>query len=526
MPDWTYHPLRPVTAAVVGRRRSQRAALRLLATLTSLPGGFRMVSAFAGRFGAPAEVAARLGASVPVAVARDAVRALPALGASVIEVRPVGPADVALIRRVAAGRRCTLVVGAAEPEVAAALAPHVDRIAGDDEPDLVRLSDPDVAGAAAALADPAVTVLATSALLVAAGPGWFQRVTEATAPPTEMKALPIEMTTPPVEVKAPTTEATAPAGPSGRASGIVVDPRRWPAWWWGMLVGLGMIVAGLGAAVITLGPLLAWYDNEYLGAGRGQLEAVNPRLVHFVQHDRISLAGALIAIGVLYAGLAWGGIRRGWTWARYAYLASGAVGFPTLFYFVSSGFVDVLHAAATVTLFPMFVLAVRHRPGPPRWTVRPEGPEFVRRRALVGQLLMILVGAGMLVGGVTISVVGLSSVFVTTDLAFLGTDTHHLQAANPRLVPFIAHDRAGFGGALMSAAAAIVLLSAWGWRRGESWVWWSLALAAVTGFAPAVVVHMFIGYTSFEHLVPVYLGIALTAVALTLAHPYLNRPRR
>ncbi|MEV6601657.1 hypothetical protein AB0M36_33100 [Actinoplanes sp. NPDC051346] len=492
MPDWTYHPLRSAAAAVGGRRRSQRAALRALATLTSLPGGFRLVSAFAGRFDAPAGVVERLGVTVPPAVARDAIRAMPALGAGVVEVRPVGPADVPLVRRAAAGRRCRLVVGAAAPEVAAALASDVDRIACGDEPDLVRLSEPDVAAAAAVLADPAVTVLATTDLLVTAGPGWFQRVGEATAPPERA---------------------------------VVVDPRRWPAWWWGLLVGTGMIVSGLVAAAITLGPLLAWYDNDYLGVDRGQLHAINPRLVHFVQHDRISLAGALVAIGVLYAGLATGGMRQGWRWARYAYLASGAVGFPTLFYFIGSGFVDVLHAVATAAMFPMFVLAVRHRPGAPRWSVRPDGPEPVRRRALVGQLLMVVVGAGMLVGGVTISVVGLSSVFVGTDLAFLSTDSHQLHAANPHLVPFIAHDRAGFGGALISAAVAIILLSAWGWRRGESWVWWSLALAAVTGFGPAVVVHLFIGYTSFEHLVPVYLGTALTAVALGLARPFLCRPR-
>ncbi|GGS59755.1 hypothetical protein GCM10010156_17860 [Planobispora rosea] len=49
----------------------------------------------------------------------------------------------------------------------------------------------------------------------------------------------------------------------------------------------------------------------------------------------------------------------------------------------------------------------------------------------------------------------------------------------------------------------------------------SPALAATAGFLPAVVVHMIIGYTSFVHLAPVYLGIALTALALALARPYL-----
>nr|BFE79618.1 hypothetical protein GCM10020093_022190 [Planobispora longispora] len=73
----------------------------------------------------------------------------------------------------------------------------------------------------------------------------------------------------------------------------------------------------------------------------------------------------------------------------------------------------------------------------------------------------------------------------------------------------------------MAAALAVILISMWGWRRGESWVWWSSALAAAAGFLPAVVVHMIIGYTSFVHLAPVYAGIGLTALALSLARPYL-----
>jgi multisubunit Na+/H+ antiporter MnhB subunit len=357
---------------------------------------------------------------------------------------------------------------------------------------LLRVDGVSVADAAAALADPATTVLATPAVLVAAGPGWFHRVAEATMP-----AVPVTGSRP------------------------TADPRRWPAWVWGVLVGLGMITGGVTAAAITLGPLLLWYDTDYLGWNRDRLHTVNGHLVYFVQHDRITLAGTMVAIGVLYAGLAWGGIRRGWTWSRYAYLASGAVGFPTLFYFLSSGFVEPLHVAAAVTLFPMFVLAVRRRPGRPRWAVLPDGPERTRLRAVTGQLVMIAVGAGMLTGGAAISVIGMSSVFVDTDLSFLNTAAHHLDTVNPRLVPFIAHDRAGFGGALMSAAVAVILLSVWGWRRGESWVWWTLTLTAVTGFGPAVLVHAAIGYTSVEHLIPVYLGIGLTAVSLYLSRPYL-----
>jgi hypothetical protein len=169
----------------------------------------------------------------------------------------------------------------------------------------------------------------------------------------------------------------------------------------------------------------------------------------------------------------------------------------------------------------MFVLAVARRPDTPRWTLAPDGPEPQRRRALTGQLILIGTGLGLLTGGVVVSVVGLTDVFVPTDLTFLGTHAGSLHEANPHLPPFIAHDRAGFGGALISAALVIVTLSAWGWRRGDTWVWWTLAGAAAAGFLPAVAIHMVIGYTSVVHLAPVYLGIALTGTALALSRPYL-----
>ncbi|XVQ09487.1 hypothetical protein ACQP1W_44330 [Spirillospora sp. CA-255316] len=37
MPDWTYHPLRRPAGALLGTRRSQRAALRVLALVLARP---------------------------------------------------------------------------------------------------------------------------------------------------------------------------------------------------------------------------------------------------------------------------------------------------------------------------------------------------------------------------------------------------------------------------------------------------------------------------------------------------------
>ncbi|WP_433602020.1 hypothetical protein ACQPXH_09900 [Nocardia sp. CA-135953] len=137
---------------------------------------------------------------------------------------------------------------------------------------------------------------------------------------------------------------------------------------------------------------------------------------------------------------------------------------------------------------------------------------MVRRRALVGQLLLVATGVGVFIGGVVISTVGLAFVFVPTDLEFMHTDAATLEAANAHLVPFVAHDRAA------SAARS--------WRRrlrscysdcgvGDR-VRHGVVDAARCGphrFGKCAVIH----YTAFVHLLPVYFGSAMLAVALILA---------
>jgi hypothetical protein len=495
VPDWTYHPIAPLATAVLGERRTQVLAMRFLAALVMRAGGSRWIPmVFDHPPSVPPTWVGRFGGSVPMSIAREAIAVLPVLGASVIEVGPVGVRDVDALRRATAGRACRVVAYAETDEGAEAAAPHVDHVTVGPALGVVRLSDPDLEPAYSALADPAATVLATPAVLLAAGPGWFNRVIEAATP-------------------------TA-AAPDLRS--VPRNPVRWPSWCWGLLVGLGLIVAGLGAAVIALGPVLLWYDRDYLGASVTDLHAVNEHLVGFLQHDRLTMAGNMIGIGVLYAGLSWGGLRRGRTWARRALLVSGLFTFLTYVYFLGTGgFVEPLHTAVVVTLFPMFVAAVWRRPSPPGWLPVPEGPEPERRRALWGQLLMIGVGGGLTVAGAVISTVGLTTVFVPTDLSFLGTQAHHLESSDAHLLPFIAHDRAGFGGALIGAGLAVLLISLWGWRRGERWVWWSLLIGCAVGTVPVLCVHIAIGYTSFEHLLPVYVLLIATVVALTLSRPYL-----
>lgn len=494
MPDWTYHPLSPIASSVLGERRTRVWAMKILAAVVTRAGGRRWIPRVFDHRPVPLQWQGRFGATVPPSIAREAIAVLPVQGAGVIEIGPVDTADIDTVRQATADRRCRVIAVATSPEVAVAVTPYVDAVSVAGDGGVVRLTESAIDVVLGLLADPSMTVLATPAVLIAAGPGWFNRVIEAAAPTSAPKAL----------------------------RDIGFDPRRWPAWIWGALVGLGLIVAGIGAAAIALGPVLLWYDSDYLGLSVHDLHGVNHHLVGFLQHDRLTMAGNMIGIGVLYLGLSWGGIREGHRWARNALLISGLVAFLTYFYFLVTGFLEPLHTVVVVVLFPMLMLAVWRVPSAAHWPSVVEGPESERRRALWGQLLMIGVGGGLFVAGVVISTVGLTSVFVPTDLDFLGTSSEALHAANQHLPSFIAHDRAGFGGALMAAGLAVLLISLWGWRRGERWVWWSLLIGCAFGTVPVLAIHFSIGYTHFEHLLPVYVLVVVTVVALGLSRAYLT----
>lgn len=82
-----------------------------------------------------------------------------------------------------------------DPEVGAELEPHVDQVIVGEPADRHYLTEPDIAAAVTALADSTATVLATPAVLIAAGPSWFNRVIEAaqpTAPPPTLRDVPLD----------------------------------------------------------------------------------------------------------------------------------------------------------------------------------------------------------------------------------------------------------------------------------------------------------------------------------------------
>ncbi|HEX6292394.1 MAG TPA: hypothetical protein VFZ66_24625 [Herpetosiphonaceae bacterium] len=314
------------------------------------------------------------------------------------------------------------------------------------------------------------------------------------------------------------------------------QPERQPVRRWGwrpwlaiLLLGYGMIFGGGLAWLIAATRVVLPYDEAFVQLSRRELAALNPRLLPFMAHDRITLAGTMISIGVLYAQLALHALRYGVHWAQRAVRASASVGFASFFLFLGFGYFDPLHAFVSLLLLPLFLLGMRQPASATPIIPQPDlANDVTWRSALWGQLLFVGLGIGLVLAGSAIAVIGVTSVFVPEDLAFLQTTRAELHAINPRLVALVAHDRAGFGGALVSNGLAVLLTALWGIRRGACWVWWTLCLAGLPGFIGALGVHLTVGYTDLWHVSPALAALGVYLLGLALLYPYLagNRAAR
>jgi dihydroorotate dehydrogenase len=343
------------------------------------------------------------------------------------------------------------------------------------------------------------SLAAVDAGLVLSGPGLIKRTNEALA---------------------------AVSGPTAGPEPFSLEAAR-HSWFWLFALGVAMLLGGTIATVLSCTHVLLPYDEALCGIPRGKLAEINPRLLPFMAHDRMSLAGTMLSIGILYAAIAWNAVRRGAHWAKVAVVVSATSGFFTFFLFLGFGYFDPFHAFVTAVLFQLMILGL-HAPLTPRATQAVaewrETPAW--RRAQWGQLIFIFCGLALIGAGLVICIVGCTSVFVQTDLDFLRTTAAKLLVVSERLIPLIAHDRASLGGMLIANGLAIWLAAQWGFRAGERWLWWTFALAGNIAFAGAVGVHLVVGYIHWEHLAPAIAGWFLWLLALALTRPWLTRAPR
>jgi hypothetical protein len=143
----------------------------------------------------------------------------------------------------------------------------------------------------------------------------------------------------------------------------------------------------------------------------------------------------------------------------------------------------------------------------------------------VGRILLLATAFCLAIGGLIISGVGTTTVFVPQDLQFMGLSADQLRAINPRLVPLIAHDRAGFGGGICCCGVTM-FFCIWCGRASRS-LWQTLLVTGLAGFGTGIGVHPAVGYLSFSHLAPALLGAGLftAGAGMTFRRMWFGMPR-
>ncbi len=298
------------------------------------------------------------------------------------------------------------------------------------------------------------------------------------------------------------------------------------------LAGSWLIASGLAAWYFASSGLLLPHDVSFLGITGPQLCAIDScRILAFMIHDRVAFGGAVIAVGFLYTWLARWPLARGEAWAFWTLALSGLIGFGSFLSYLEFGYLDLLHLWATAVELVLFgaglALAWRSLPlkqGPGRAFREALGRERLEKIG-AARALLAFVGAGIVFAGFTIWALGATRVFVPTDLEFMKMRAFQLRELSPRLIPLIAHDRSGFGGALCSTGAAVLIIAMCGLRRGEQALWAALLTAGLAGFGAAIGVHFMVGYTIASHVAPAIAGGAAFAAAIGLLYGPLNGDR-
>lgn len=289
-----------------------------------------------------------------------------------------------------------------------------------------------------------------------------------------------------------------------------------------LFAGLALILSG-GFAIFTAatGHFLP-QDTEFLGMTSAELCSLHQcRVVHFMIHDRVSWGGSLIAVGSLYMWLAEFPLKQKQAWAWWLFVVTGIVGFGSFLAYLGYGYLDTWHGLATLLLLPIFLVALARsnqtlaKPLTIRALFQPSVKPPWTSAFGIGRALLLATAFGMIAGGLTIMVVGMTSVFVPQDLQFMDLVAEDLRAINPRLIPLIAHDRAGFGGGIATCGLT-VFFCVWCGKPSRS-LWQVLFLAGIAGFSTAIGIHPIVGYNSLLHLAPAVLGALIFLLGILLS---------
>lgn len=280
------------------------------------------------------------------------------------------------------------------------------------------------------------------------------------------------------------------------------------------LTGISLALTGLFAILQSVSGQLLPQDSHAIGMDSSALiHAGNRHLLGFMFHDRVAYGGTLLAIGTGYLWLAAFPLKARQTWAWWALVFSGGIGFLAFLTYLGQGYLDSWHGVATLFLLPVFFAGV--------WRSRPRERSFRfiwsqanKDDGLAARWGRIVLGAcavGLIMAGLTIAIYGMTTVFVPSDLRFIGLNPPALSQISPKLIPVISHDRAGFGGGLCSIGCLLLFIARCA-DLNRSLVE-IVAVMGLAGFGAAISVHFAVGYVDFFHLLPAFVGFCIFLVA-------------
>jgi hypothetical protein len=148
-------------------------------------------------------------------------------------------------------------------------------------------------------------------------------------------------------------------------------------------------------------------------------------------------------------------------------------------------------------------------------------------------LLLMVIGALAFAGGFAVFL-AIVREFLPPDIHFHGMTAQDLcRVDDCRIVDFMVHDRAAWGGTMLGCAVLWAWLVVFPLSAKEPWAWWTLAVSGTVGFAS------FLGYLAYGYLdtwhgfgillmlVPFVVGmarVAATLPALSLRDVLQHRP--
>jgi hypothetical protein len=280
------------------------------------------------------------------------------------------------------------------------------------------------------------------------------------------------------------------------------------------LTGISLALSGGFAILQSASGQLLPHDSHAIGMdSMALMREGNRHLLGFMFHDRVAYGGSLLAIGLGYLWLADFpmSVRPAWAW--WALALSGGIGFLAFLTYLGQGYLDTWHGVATLFLLPVFGAGLwRSRPDefslPSVWAASPKGENSFARS---GRILLAACAVGLILAGLTIAIFGMTTVFVPSDLRFIGLDISAVRRISPLLIPVISHDRAGFGGGLCSIGSLLLFMARCA-ELNRSLVE-IVAVMGCAGFGCAIGVHFAVGYLDFAHLLPAFAGLMVFVLA-------------